>query len=178
MTKPETQADPDPKWREDFPYESENDEHITRRDATRFLLLVSGGLALGNSLIWARAQLESDAPSPRVALGPASQLTAGTWRVFAYPDAATPAILIRRESGELVAFQQKCTHLACPVAYQRSAAGERECLSCHCHNGRFDVATGRGVSGPPRELRPLRRVALEIDGDRLYAVGLLRPGKA
>jgi hypothetical protein len=25
------------------------------------------------------------------------------------------------------------------------------------------------------ELRPLRRIALELDGDHLYAVGLLRP---
>jgi Rieske Fe-S protein len=174
VSKPQS----DPKWREDFPYESENDEHITRRDATRFLLLVSGGLALGNGLIWVRAQHEGDAPLPRIGLGAASQLEAGAWRVFAYPDARTPAILIRRESGELVAFQQKCTHLACPVAYERSAAGRGECLSCHCHNGRFDIATGRGVSGPPRELRPLRRVALEVEGDQLYAVGLLRPGRA
>jgi len=174
MSKPER----DPKWREDFPYESENDEHVTRRDATRFLLLVSGGLALGNGLIWVRAHLEGDAPAPRVGLGAASQLAAGTWRVFAYPDPQTPALLIRRESGELIAFQQKCTHLACPVAYERSSAGQDECLSCHCHNGRFDVATGHGVSGPPRELRPLRRVALEVEGDQLYAVGLLRPGKA
>jgi Rieske Fe-S protein len=170
-----TSSDRDPKWREDFPYESENDEHITRRDATRFLLLVSGGFALGNSLIWARAQLADNEPTPRAALGAASQLVAGTWRVFAYPDAETPAILVRRETGELVAFQQNCTHLACPVAYQRSESGERECLRCHCHNGRFDVASGRGISGPPRELRPLRRIALELDGDRLYAVGLLRP---
>lgn len=165
----------DPKWREDFPFESENDEHITRRDATRFLLLVSGGFALGNCLIWARAQLADDAPAPRISLGAASALTAGTWRVFAYPDADTPAILIRRETGELIAFQQKCTHLACPVAYQRSTDGEGECLRCHCHNGRFDVASGQGTSGPPRELRPLRRIALELDGDHLYAVGLLRP---
>lgn len=165
----------DAKWREDFPFESENDEHITRRDATRFLLLVSGGFALGNCLIWARAQLATDAPTPKIPLGAASALAAGTWRVFAYPDADTPAILVRRENGEFVAFQQKCTHLACPVAYQRSAEGEGECLSCHCHNGRFDVASGQGISGPPRELRPLRRIALELDGDQLYAVGLLRP---
>jgi nitrite reductase/ring-hydroxylating ferredoxin subunit len=167
-----------PKWREDFPYESENDELITRRDATRFLLVVSGGLALGTGLVWVRAQLEGEPPAPRLALGAASQLAAGEWRVFAYPDEATPAILIRRESGELIAFQQKCTHLACPVAYERSSAEREECLSCHCHNGRFDVASGKGVSGPPRELRPLRRVALEVEGDRLFAVGLLRPGKA
>ena len=83
----------------------------------------------------------------------------------------TPAILVRRESGELVAFQQKCTHLACPVAYEASRAGQPEHLSCHCHNGRFDVATGEGVSGPPRELRPLGRVALEVDRGRVYAVG-------
>ena len=173
-----TKQDGDSKWREDFPYESENDDYITRRDATRFLLLVSGGLALGNGLIWIRARGQGDTPSPRVGLGSASQLAAGTWRVFAYPDAHTPAILIRRETGELVAFQQKCTHLACPVTYERHSASDAECLRCHCHNGRFDIATGRGVSGPPRELRPLRRVALEIEGDQLYAVGLLRAERA
>lgn len=168
----------DPKWREDFPYESENDEHITRRDAARFLVVVSGGLALGNGLIWARSLLGSEAPAARVDLGAADQLAPGAWRVFAYPDERTPAILVRRESGELVAFQQKCTHLACPVAYERTTADEGECLSCHCHNGRFDLATGKGVSGPPRELRPLVRVELETQGGRLYAVGLLHPRRA
>jgi arsenite oxidase small subunit len=160
-----------PKWREDFPYESENDEHITRRDATRFLLLVSGGLALGNGLIWIRARSAPAQMHVRVDLGPADQLAPGEWRVFGYPDPMTPAILVRREGGELVAFQQKCTHLACPVAYEASRAGQPEHLSCHCHNGRFDIATGEGVSGPPRELRPLGRVALEVDGGRVYAVG-------
>jgi arsenite oxidase small subunit len=167
----------DPKWREDFPYESENDEYITRRDATRFLLLVSGGLALGNALIWVRAQLSSDEPALRLELGAAHQLEPGEWRAFHYPDERTPAILIRRESGELVAFQQKCTHLACPVAYERSRTGQAECLSCHCHNGRFDVATGKGVSGPPRELRPLARIALETRDGHLYAVGIVHPGR-
>lgn len=173
-----SEQEPSPKWREDFPYESENDEHITRRDATRGLLLVSGGLALGTGLVWVRARAAGQAPEPRVALGQARQLAPGEWRVFAYPNANTPAILIRRERGELVAFQQKCTHLACPVAYQRSAGGEGECLRCHCHNGRFNVATGEGVSGPPRELRPLGRVALEVEGDELFAVGFLHPGRA
>lgn len=161
----------DSKWREDFPYESENDEYITRRDATRFLLLVSGGLALGNGLIWIRSRSRADEPNLRIELGAADQLAPGEWRVFAYPDAATPAILIRRTSGELVAFQQKCTHLACPVAYQRGGADEHEHLSCHCHNGRFDVSTGAGLSGPPRELRPLRRVALAVERGRLFAIG-------
>lgn len=162
-----------PKWREDFPYESENDEYITRRDATRFLLLVSGGLALGNGLIWVRAQAAPDEPTVRMELGAASDLAPGEWRVFAYPDPKTPAILIRRESGELIAFQQKCTHLACPVSYERSSSEQGECLRCRCHNGRFEVTTGAGVSGPPRELRPLRRVELEVSDGTLYAIGLL-----
>lgn len=166
-----------PKWREDFPYESENDEYITRRDASRFLLLVSGGLALGNGLIWVRAQAATDEPMARVELGAAEDLSPGEWRVFAYPDPKTPAILIRRENGELIAFQQKCTHLACPVAYERSSSEQDECLRCHCHNGRFDITNGEGVSGPPRELRPLRRVALEVANGKLCAVGFLVPGK-
>ncbi len=169
--------DPTPKWREDFPYEAENDEYITRRDASRFLLLVSGGLALGNGLIGMRAQAAADEPTARVELGAADELLPGEWRVFAYPDPKTPAILIRREDGEIIAFQQKCTHLACPVVYERSSSEQGECLRCHCHNGRFDIRNGEGVSGPPRELRPLRRVALEVSEGKLYAVGLLSPGK-
>ena len=166
-----------PKWREDFPYESENDEHVTRREATRFLLLVSAGLALGNAAIWIRSRFPEGAPAGRVELGAADRLAPGEWAVFSYPDEHTPAILIRRKNGELIAFQQKCTHLACPVAYERGASGDGEHLSCRCHNGRFDVATGEGISGPPRELRPLRRVALEVTGGRLYAVGLAPHGE-
>lgn len=166
-----------PKWREDFPYESENDDHITRRDATRFLLLVSGGLAFGNALVWLRARSDHDATAVARDLGPPDQLAPGEWRVFAYPDAITPAILVRRDSGELVAFEQKCTHLACPVAYEPRRGSDGEHLSCHCHNGRFDVATGEGVSGPPRELRPLRRIELGVTDGRLFAVGLSVQGR-
>ncbi len=165
----------DPKWREDFPYESENDEYITRRDATRFLLMVSGGLALGNAAVLARARITSAEPHARVDLGVPEQLAPGEWRTFGYPDANTPAILIRRSDGQLVAFQQKCTHLGCPVSYGRDESGRDECLSCRCHNGRFDLSSGEGISGPPRELRPLGRVALEIADGRLFAVGLLPP---
>lgn len=169
-----SRPDPAPKWREDFPYESENDAYITRRDASRFLLLVSGGLALGNGVIWVRAQGGADDPTARIELGAADMLAPGEWRAFTYPDPRTPAILIRRENGALVAFQQRCTHLACPVVYERSAPAQGECLRCPCHNGRFDIENGHGVAGPPRELRPLPRIALEIADGKLYAVGLLR----
>ena len=42
----------------------------------------------------------SGEPDVRVDLGSSDQLVPGHWSVFRYPDEKTPAILIRRESGE------------------------------------------------------------------------------
>jgi nitrite reductase/ring-hydroxylating ferredoxin subunit len=169
-------AVPEMKWRQDFPYESERDDHITRRDFTRFLLLVSAGFAAGNGWIWGKALMadEADAHAP-LDVCAVDELEPGTWRVFHYPDEHHPAILIRRVSGEFIAFHQKCTHLACPVAYERQ--GEREEIVCHCHNGKFDVASGKGTAGPPRELRPLPRVALLVENGRIMAVGVEKEGE-
>jgi nitrite reductase/ring-hydroxylating ferredoxin subunit len=161
-----------PKWREDFPLESEADEFIARRDFLRFVGLVSAGLAVGNGLVYVKSLEESEGPFPEVEVAGADELAPGTWKVFRYPDARTPAILVRRESGQHLAFQQKCPHLSCPVTYHRSDDEAGECLRCHCHNGRFDLATGQGVQGPPRELRPLRQVVLLERGGRLWARGL------
>lgn len=163
---------PLPKWREDFPIEQELDDHITRRDFVRFLGLVSAGMAVGNASILVKSLTHEEGPFPEVEIGDARKLGPGSWLVFAYPDEKTPAILVRRESGDFIAFQQKCPHLACPVSYHKSDGEEGECLRCHCHNGRFDLATGKGTQGPPRELRPLRQVVLRVEGERVVATGL------
>jgi nitrite reductase/ring-hydroxylating ferredoxin subunit len=164
-------SDPDvPKWREDFPFESENDEHITRRDCTRFLLMVSGGLALGSGLVALRASGPGDEPAPEpVDLGLAAAALPGTERPFEL--GGEPALLVRRADGRLCAFELRCTHLGCPVSYQRE--GARESLVCHCHQGRFELERGEGVEGPPRGLRPLRRIALEEHEGRVIARGFL-----
>ncbi|MGO8673541.1 MAG: ubiquinol-cytochrome c reductase iron-sulfur subunit, partial [Capsulimonadaceae bacterium] len=57
-------------------------------------------------------------------------------------------------------------HLSCPVLYNR-AAGR---LECPCHNGAFDVSTGRVLGGPPA--RPLPRIALRVEGDSIVAAGV------
>ena len=51
MTDPNNPADTTPKWREDFPFESEGDDFVTRRDFTRFLCIISAGFATGNAWI-------------------------------------------------------------------------------------------------------------------------------
>ncbi|OFZ19139.1 MAG: hypothetical protein A2X94_10365 [Bdellovibrionales bacterium GWB1_55_8] len=160
------------KWREDFPIGKDADEQICRRDFIRFLTLVSGGLALGNASIWLKSLRPVEGTFDKLEVCKVTDLEPGSWTVFQYPDAKTPSILIRRESGEFVAFHQKCPHLACPVSYERSADGRGEQISCHCHNGKFDINNGQGVAGPPRELRPLRMVLLDIENDRVFATGL------
>jgi nitrite reductase/ring-hydroxylating ferredoxin subunit len=164
-------SDQSPKWREDFPFEFEFDEHVTRRDFTRFLVLVSGGFATGTGVVAARALTYEEPPAPRVAITTAAELGPGTSKQFRYPDAHTPALLVRRLDGSLAAFQQRCPHLGCPVRYHRTE-DFAEALICHCHNGRFDLESGEGTSGPPRELRPLRGIILDESGGQIFAVGL------
>jgi nitrite reductase/ring-hydroxylating ferredoxin subunit len=164
-----------PKWREDFPYESDNDDYIARRDFTRFLAVVSGGLATGTGLVLLRSRRGDETTPARLEVARIADMPPGTARVFHFPDDRSPALLVRRTDGEFVAFDQRCTHLACPVTYAtRSEESEHESLHCHCHNGRFDVTTGAGVSGPPRELRPLRRIALDIVDGTVFATGFAR----
>ncbi len=159
-----------PKWREDFPYESENDDHITRRDFVRYITLVSGGFAIGNSLFLITPNKETNYPKQEVAK--VSEMASGTWKVFNYPNEDHPVLLARLENGDFVAFGQKCPHLACPVMYQKSSEKEGECLSCHCHNGKFSASNGQATKGPPLGLRPLTRVELKIENDAIFAIGL------
>lgn len=160
-----------PKWREDFPFEAEGDDHITRRDFTRFLCIISAGFATGNAWILGKSVRRKSHEPPEMEVCSVNQLEPGKWMTFRYPDEITPAMLIRRLNGDYIAFLQKCTHLACPVAYEQNRDGEGEALTCHCHNGVFDINTGEGVSGPPRELRPLPRITLEVRGDKIIATG-------
>ena len=133
------------------------------------LLIVSGGLACGNIFISLKALESKSTDFPTPDLGPADMLALGTSQVFNYPTKNIPALLIRRTNGEYIAFQQKSPHLACPVTYH---AQNGESLRCYCHNGAFDLRTGQGIQGPPRELRPLKEVLLKNDGTRLWAIGL------
>jgi nitrite reductase/ring-hydroxylating ferredoxin subunit len=161
-----------PKWREDFPVEQELDDFVTRRDFVRFLGLVSAGMLVGNASIVVKSLTEKEGPFPEIAIPDATTLKPGSWLVYQYPDHRTPAILIRRESGEYISFLQKCPHLQCPVTYHPSEEHRGESLRCHCHNGCFDIETGQGIQGPPRELRPLRQVVLRVERESIMAVGL------
>ena len=65
-----------------------------------------------------------------------------------------------------MAYNQKCTHLSCAIVPHV----EDGVIRCPCHEGYFDLAEGRPISGPPR--RPLTRVMLEIRGADILATGI------
>ncbi len=157
---------PQPRWRRDFPIDWPQDEYIARRDFTRFLVLTSLAFTVGQFWIvfqnrWRRTQ---PAP-PEVAIGTVDAIPVGGSLAFGYPTEDDPCILVRLDETRFVAFDRLCTHLLCPVLPQP----EEGQLHCPCHEGYFDLATGRPLAGPPQ--RPLARITLEIRDGTIYATG-------
>lgn len=80
--------------------------------------------------------------------------------LFHYPHEKSPCLLIKLAAREIVAFAQKCTHLACPVIPD---IGNSE-FHCPCHHGVFDLRTGQPQAGPPRAELPAVQVKIADDG--------------
>ncbi len=157
-----------PKWREDFPIDWPKDEFVARRDFAKFMVLTSCAFATGQAWIAAQHLSRNRRPSPpRVKIAQVAEIAVGEFKTFSYPTEQDRCLLVRLGERDLVAFSQACTHLSCAVV-PKVAEGV---FLCPCHDGFFDLRTGRNIAGPPP--RPLPRIALEIDGDDVvYAVGI------
>jgi Rieske Fe-S protein len=104
--------------------------------------------------------------APRQLIAQVSEVPVGRSVLFNYPAAHDSCILVRTGENSFVAFSQKCTHLSCAVVPQP----ESKRFFCPCHEGAFDLESGRPVAGPPR--RPLPRISLEIRNGVIYATGV------
>ena len=156
-----------PRWRQDFPIDSPQDEYVARRDFTKFMVLTSLAFVVGQLSILARNLFRRAKPAlPIREIARLEEIPIGGSLVFDYPRAHEPALLVRFNETTLVAYDQKCTHLSCPVIPQVQEGR----LHCPCHEGSFDLATGRPLAGPPR--RPLSRIVLKIHDGRIYATGI------
>ncbi len=155
-----------PTWKEDFPIETTTDNYVSRREFTRFLVLVSGAAATGSGYFVVEEFVSNRQEYPTSLIFIDAELGRGQAKLFTYPTTNDPAILIRLNNGSYVAYRQRCTHLSCPVNYQAHSNQ----LECPCHNGVFDAATGAVLGGPPR--RPLPRITLRVDQHRIYAIGV------
>ena len=159
--------DEQPAWRADFPIDWPQDHYIERRDFMKFMILISLAFTVGQFWIAAQNWLRRLRGQPEIVrLAALSQLPPGATHAFAYPTEHDRCLLMRGKDGTLVAYNQECTHLSCAVVPRV----DEGVLRCPCHEGYFELASGRPVAGPPR--RPLSRVRLEVRGDEIYATGI------
>jgi cytochrome b6-f complex iron-sulfur subunit len=152
----------------DFPYDREEEAQVTRREFCNFLGLTSAALFVGAAGFAGKAVIDArQTPTflPYKIEG-VEGLTPGSSLNFHYPSLHDSAILVRTLDGELHAFGQKCTHLACPVYFERA----HQRLECPCHDGAFDARTGNVLYGPPP--RPLDPIKLEVRANgEVWAIG-------
>jgi Rieske Fe-S protein len=156
-----------PRWRKDFPIDWAEDEYISRRDLVKFMSLTSLAFVTGQFWIVGQSMLNPQPVFQREAIARFDDIAVGESMVFGYPTESDQRVLVRLGEEQFVAYDQKCTHLLCPV-FPRPEEGV---LHCPCHNGYFDIGDGRPIAGPPR--RPLPRVELEIDNGVIYATNVV-----
>lgn len=154
-----------PAWRHDFPIDWPQDNYVARRDFTKFLGVTSLAFVVGQFWIGLKSLLDRREAVAEKAVARLEELPVGGSLVFRYPDEDHRCLLMRPDERTLLAYSQECTHLACAVVPQM----ERGLIHCPCHEGYFDLATGRPTAGPPR--RPLPKVVLEVRDGTVYAVG-------
>jgi Rieske Fe-S protein len=155
------------KWREDFPVDIPMDGFISRREFVKFLVMISGAFTVGQFWIaMMNYQRKHEVPVPAHKIANISEIPVGGYLAFHYPNPHETCLLIRLQENEFVAYNNKCTHLMCPVIPQV----EKNELFCPCHQGHFNLADGRPIAGPPR--RPLARVQLQIRNGEIYATGM------
>jgi nitrite reductase/ring-hydroxylating ferredoxin subunit len=156
-----------PRWRLDFPVDWPQDEYISRREFVKFLLLTSAAFAAGQCYFLVQGLLRGREAEPaEKEIARLDDVPVGGSLLFKYPDDSPARLLVRVDENTLVAYEQQCTHLTCPVVPDVPAGT----LHCPCHEGLFDLRTGRPLAGPPR--RPLARVRLEVRQGRIMATGI------
>jgi arsenite oxidase small subunit len=117
---------------------------------------------------------------PKVKVGSLAALQKGIPVDFAYPYPEVQNILVKLGTvagggvgaeQDIVAFNQQCTHMGGPL--QGSYKDEYQALGpCPLHLTTFDLTRhGMVISGHGTESLP--QIVLEIDGDDIYAVGVL-----
>lgn len=149
--------------------------------------LLQGGVAVSTVLLTVpglkkQAVAAQLASYPRKKIGKLSSLRVDQPLIFTYPDNGAGAISMAVKLGEragggigphhdVVAFNGLCTHMGGPLIglYQKR---DKALGPCPFHQTTFDLTKhGMVISGHATESLP--QVLLELDGDDIYAVGVL-----
>lgn len=126
---------------------------------------------------WSRSGSRSADLGDWIRVGPIGRLSVGKPVKFEYAwrkmdgwlaeEGRSALWVVTFDGQEVVAYDNHCTHLGCPYAWQD--AGQR--FFCPCHDGVFDIE-GNVVSGPPP--RPLDRYETRLVGGELLIGRLVR----
>ena len=155
-----------PLWREEFSVHSADERYVSRRQFSKFLVLTSLAMFVGNVWILLKSLLTRRLTYPESLVGDLNDIPVAGVKLFSYPTPDDRCIMVRLAPDHVVAYSQKCTHLSCAVYY----SAERQQLLCPCHNGVFSVRDGSVIAGPPP--RPLPQIEIETRGSQLIALGL------
>jgi Rieske Fe-S protein len=155
-----------PLWRDEFSVDTATDSYVTRRQFSKFLILTSLAMFVGNLWILVRSWFRPSLVFRNKEIGEVADMAVGDVKLFTYPSNEDPCILIRTGADQFAAFSQKCTHLSCAVYYSK----EKDRLECPCHEGYFSIKDGSVLQGPPP--RPLPTIALRRDGNTMFATGV------
>ena len=159
----------------------------TRRSSRRdFLMTGSGAVAATflmscSALPGAEAQEVAGVRYERKAIARISELATDTPLNFAYPfnDLYSQNLLIKlgtRAVGgvgpaqDIVAFNTLCTHMGWPVG--KYNAEHKVLGACPLHLTTFDLRRG-GMVAAGHATQNLPQIVLEVEGDELYAVGII-----
>lgn len=149
-----------------------NERKLDRRGFMKTLVGAAGVFAI-SSIPWgAMAAKElgglSDKKYPKHKITNVKSIAIGDAVDFSFPGEHDSAILIRLSENNYVSYQNACTHLRCPVFWDKN---ESE-MVCPCHHGKFNVKTGEPIAGPPR--RPLPEIQVKVENGAIYAVRVKR----
>ena len=149
-----------------------NERKLDRRGFMKTLVGAAGVFAV-SSLPWgalAAKELSgnTDKKYPKKKITDVSSIAVGDAVDFAFPGEHDSAILIRLSENNFVAYQNACTHLRCPVFWDK----KEDEMICPCHHGKFNVKTGVPIAGPPR--RPLPEIQVKVENGAVYAVRVKR----
>ena len=146
-------------WNEDFPIKQSQEHQASRREFTKFLGIGVSGFCSAKVLEdhLFPGHVPKEAAPMKVA--ESGELQPGDSKLFRYPTKHDPAILVRLTDGSYRAYDQRCTHLLCPVHFN----SEKQSMYCPCHHGSFDAQDGSVQYGPPQQPLPQYTV-LEKEG--------------
>jgi arsenite oxidase small subunit len=150
----------------------DNERSLDRRGFMKTLVGAAGVFAI-SSLPWGGIAAKEllalgDKGYPELEIVRVNELPIGNAVEFAYPSEHDNALLIRLGESEYKAYQNACTHLRCPVFWNKEE-GE---MICPCHHGIFDVHSGSPTAGPPR--RPLPEIIVKVKNGSVYATRVKR----